>query len=149
MSGPTGPSTHDVPAVPTAQGMPEDVATGFWMWAIALPLMLIGYVVGVALAPGSTPKWLVYSSGALTVVIVGSIVLTFLVLMRHGYRWARSVLTGGGVASVVYVVSHLFGIEGPPVLAVTFAVSTILGAVLIVGGAVLLHRKDAHAYLVR
>jgi hypothetical protein len=53
------------------------------------------------------------------------------------------------VASVIYVGTHLFGIDGPPVLAVGYAVTTILGAVLIIGGAVLLHRKDAHAYLVR
>jgi hypothetical protein len=119
------------------------------MWAVALPLMLIGYVVGVVTTPGPTPPWLVYASAALVAVIVGPIVLTFLILMRHGYRWARSVLTGGGAASVVYVVSHLFGIEAPPVIAVVYAATTIVGVVLIIGGAVLLHRKDAHAYLVR
>jgi hypothetical protein len=130
-------------------GLPEDVATGFWMWVIALPLLMTGYVVGVVTTPGPTPTWLVYASSALFVVIVGSIVLTFLILMRHGYRWARSVLTGGGAASVVYVVSHLFGIEASPVVAVVYAATTIVGVVLIIGGVVLLHRKDAHAYLVR
>jgi hypothetical protein len=119
------------------------------MWVIALPLLLTGYVVGVVTTPGPTPTWLVYAATALFVVIVGPIVLTFLILMRHGYRWARSVLTGGGAASVVYVGSHVFGIEGPPVVAVVYAATTIVGVVLIIGGAVLLHRKDAHAYLVR
>jgi hypothetical protein len=119
------------------------------MWVIALPLLLTGYVVGVVTMPGPTPTWLVYASTALFVVIVGPIVLTFLILMRHGYRWARSVLTGGGAASVVYVGSHLIGFEGPPIAAVGYAATTIVGAVLIVGGVVLLHRKDAHAYLVR
>jgi hypothetical protein len=133
MSAPTGIAPVDIP---------EEVTTGFWMWVIALPLMLTGYVVGTVTSPGPTSTWLVYASTALFVVIVGPIVLTFIILMRHGYRWARSVLTGGGAASVVYVGSHLFGFEGPPA-------TTIVGTVLIIGGAVLLHRKDAHAYLVR
>jgi peptidoglycan/LPS O-acetylase OafA/YrhL len=136
------------PDVP-AGGIPEELTTGFWMWVVALPLMLIGYVLGVVSTPGAAPAWLVYSSAALTVAIIGPIVLTFLILMRRGYRWARSVLTGGGAASVVYVVSHLFGITGTPALAVGYAATTIIGTVLIVGGAVLLHRKDAHGYLVR
>jgi disulfide bond formation protein DsbB len=140
MSAPTGIAPVDIP---------EEVTTGFWMWVIALPLMLTGYVVGTVSSPGSTSTWLVYASTALFVVIVGPIVLTFIILMRHGYRWARSVLTGGGAASVVYVGSHLFGFEGPPVVALVFAATTIVGTVLIIGGAVLLHRKDAHAYLVR
>jgi hypothetical protein len=140
MSAPTGSAPVDVP---------EEVATGFWMWVIALPLMLTGYVVGTLTTPGPTPTWLVYASTALFVVIVGPIVLTFIILTRHGYRWARSVLTGGGAASVVYVLSHLFQLEGPPVVAFVYAATTIVGTVLIIGGAVLLHRKDAHAYLVR
>ncbi|WP_319450888.1 MULTISPECIES: hypothetical protein [unclassified Mycobacterium] len=140
MSAPTGKAPVDIP---------EEVATGFWMWVIALPLMLIGYVVGTVTNSGPTPTWLVYATTALFVAIVGPIVLTFIILMRHGYRWARSVLTGGGAASVVYVLSHLFQLEGPPVVAFVYAAATIVGTVLIVGGAVLLHRKDAHAYLVR
>jgi hypothetical protein len=130
-------------------GLPEEVATGFWMWVIALPLLLTGYVLGVATTPSPTPTWLVWASTAWFVAVVGPIVLTFLILLRHGYRWPRSVLTGGGAASVVYVCSHLFGIEAPPIVAVSYAATTIVGAVLIIGGAVLLHRKAAHAYLVR
>jgi hypothetical protein len=140
VSAPTGASP---------EGIPEDLATGFWMWVIALPLMLTGYVVGGVTTTGPTPAWLVHASAAMFVVIVGPIVLTFLILMRRGYRWARSVLMGGGAASVVYVISHLFGIQLPPVAAVVYAATTIVGAVLIIGGAVLVHRKDAHAYLVR
>jgi hypothetical protein len=139
----------NVPTGGAPVDIPEEVATGFWMWVIALPLMLTGYVVGTVTAPSPTPRWLVYASTALFVVIVGPIVLTFIILMRHGYRWARSVLTGGGAASVVYVLSHLFQLEGAPVVAFGYAATTIVGTVLIMGGAVLLHRKDAHAYLVR
>jgi hypothetical protein len=130
-------------------GIPEEVATGFWMWIVALPLMLTGYVVATVTTPSPTPTWLVYASTALFAVIVGSIVLTFIILVRHGYRWARSVLTGGGAASVVYVIPHLFQIDGQPISAVVFAATSIVGIVLIIGGAVLLHRKDAHDYLVR
>jgi hypothetical protein len=83
------------------------------------------------------------------VVILASVVLTFQILMRHGYRWARTLLTGGGVAAVVYVASSLFTVERPTAAAVTYAVSAIGGSVLIVGGVYLLHRKDAHAFFTR
>jgi tetrahydromethanopterin S-methyltransferase subunit C len=69
--------------------------------------------------------------------------------MRHGYRWARTLLTGGGVATVVYAATSLFTVDRPAGVAVTYAVSAILGSVLIVGGVFLLHRKDAHAFFTR
>jgi hypothetical protein len=69
--------------------------------------------------------------------------------MRQGYRWARTVLTGGGIASVVYTGTNLFTVDRPPAAAVAYAVTAIVGAVLIVGGVYLLHRKDAHAFFTR
>ena len=137
------------PTAGSPEKVPDDVVTGFWLWAIALPLMLTGYVVAVVGTPGSSPVWLVNATTAVFAVITAAIVTTFLILLRHGYRWARTLLTGGGVASVVYVSTNLFGFEAPPVLAVLHAVTSIVGSVLIVGGVVLLHRKDAHAFLVR
>ena len=137
---------------PTAgwpEDVPEDVVTGFWLWAIALPLMLTGHVVGVVGTAGPTQAWLVNATTAVIAVNTAAIVATFLILLRHGYRWARTLLTGGGAAYVVYVGTNLFGFEAPPVVAVLYAVTSIVGSVLIVGGLVLLHRKDAHAFLVR
>ena len=46
--------------------------------------------------------------------VLAAIVVTFLFLMRQGYRWARTLLTGGGVASVVYVGTSLFTVDRPP-----------------------------------
>lgn len=140
MSGPSSDSPKDVP---------EDVITGFWLWVIALPFMLTGYVVAVVSAPGPTPAWLVNASVAVFAVNTAAIVSTFLILMRQGYRWARTALTGGGAASVVFVCSNLLRSDAPPAVAVAFAVAAIVGSVLIVGGMFVLHRKDAHDYFVR
>jgi hypothetical protein len=128
---------------------PEDVDTGFWLWVAALPLMMVGQIMdAVRTRNQGLPDPLVAVS-VVFVVILAAVVLTFQILMRHGYRWARTVLTGGGIASVVYVVSSLFSVERPTAAAVTYAASAILGSVLIVGGAYLLHRKDAHAFFTR
>jgi hypothetical protein len=85
----------------------------------------------------------------LFVFIIAAVVVTFLFLMRLGYRWARTLLTGGGVASVVYAGTSLFSIDRAAAPAVVYALSAIVGSVLIVGGVFLLHRKDAHAFFVR
>jgi hypothetical protein len=127
---------------------PEDVDTGFWLWVVALPLMVAGHLVDLLTTETGLPGPLVGVS-VVFVVVLAAVVLTFLILMRHGYRWARTVLTGGGLASVVYVTTSLFGAERPTAAAVTYAISAILGSVLIVGGAYLLHRKDAHAFFTR
>ncbi|MEO3758655.1 hypothetical protein ABGB19_10280 [Mycobacterium sp. B14F4] len=128
---------------------PEDVDTGFWLWVVALPLMVTGHLVDVVVTrePGLPGPLL--AASVVFVVVLAAVVVTFAVLMRHGYRWARTVLTGGGLASVVYVASNLFSVERPAGAAVIYAVTAILGSVLIVGGAYLLHRKDAHAYFTR
>jgi hypothetical protein len=126
-----------------------DVDTGFWLWVAALPLMVIGYVVDVVTSPARSGSALIYAAAGLFAAVLCAIVVTFLVLMRAGYRWARTVLTGGGLAAIVYVASRLFTVDWPPVAAVVCAVTGIVGSVLIGGGMVLLHRKDAHEYFTR
>lgn len=128
---------------------PEDVVTGFWLWVAALPLMMAGYVTAVVSAPQDTPAWIVNASTAVFAVNTTAIVATLLILLRVGYRWARTLLTGGGAASVVYVATNVFGYDGPEPAAVVFAVTSIIGSVLIAGGIYLLHRKDAHDYFTR
>jgi hypothetical protein len=131
------------------QARPHDVDTGFWLWLVALPLMVTGYVIDVVATPAQHLAAIVYAVSVVFVAVMAAVVATFLILMRHGYRWARTVLTGGGVASVVYAATSLFTVDRPPVAALTYAVTAIFGSVLIVGGAFLLHRKDAHAFFTR
>jgi hypothetical protein len=130
------------------QTRPVDVDTGFWLWVTALPLMVIGYVVDLV-ATEPHPPMIVYAISVVFVVVLAAVVLTFLILMRHGYRWARTLLTGGGIASVVYSATNLFNVDRPTAAAVAYAITAIVGSVLIVGGVVLLHRKDAHAFFTR
>lgn len=128
---------------------PVDVDTAFGLWLTALPLMVTGQAVDTALAPNVPGGFLAYAATAVFLVLVVAVVVTFLLLMRQGYRWARTLLTGGGVASVVYVVSSLFTIQRGTAAAVTFAITGIFGSVLILGGVYLSHRKDAHAFFTR
>jgi hypothetical protein len=128
---------------------PVDVDTGFWLWLAALPLLVIGYVVDLVTIPFQRTPTIVYAISAVFVVVVSAVVVTFLILMRHGYRWARTVLTGGGIASVVYTATSLFTVDRATPAAITFAVTAIIGSVLIAGGVYLLHRKDAHAFFTR
>ena len=133
----------------TEPGRPVDVDTGFWLWVAALPLMVIGYVVDLAVTEVKHPPIIVYAISAVFVVVMSAVVVTFLILMRHGYRWARTTLTGGGIASVVYTATSLFTVDRPPAAAVIYAITSIVGSVSIVGGVFLLHRKDAHAFFTR
>ena len=135
------------PVEPPAR--PEDVDTGFWLWVAALPLMVIAHIVDLIDTASRRLPTAVLAMSLLFVVILAAVVLTFQILMRHGYRWARTLLTGGGVTAVVYVATSLFTVERPTAAAVTYAVSGILGSVLIAGGVFLLHRKDAHAFFTR
>ena len=100
----------DEQAQPTAR--PLDVDTGFWLWVAALPLMVVGYFVDLVATADRHLPMAVIAMSAVFVFILSSVVLTFLILMRHGYRWTRTLLTGGGVASVVYFATSLF--TGPP-----------------------------------
>jgi hypothetical protein len=131
------------------KGRPLDVDTGFWLWLAALPLLVTGYVVDVVVSPRGHAPLFVYAISAVFVLVVSAIVVTFLLLMRQGYRWARTLLTGGGITSVVYALTSLFTVDRPTPAAVIFAVSGIVGSVLVAGGVFLLHRKHAHAYFTR
>lgn len=127
---------------------PPDIDTGFWLWVAALPLMVIGYVIDMLTSerPLSVPVLLV---NAVFLVALVAVVVTFLILMRQGYRWARTTLTGGAIAAVAFTVSSLFTVErSAAVAAVGFAVAAIFGSVLIAGGVFLLHRRDANVYFI-
>jgi hypothetical protein len=142
VTGPVEPG----PQPPTR---PVDVDTGFWLWLVAVPLMVLGYVadlVGSSNGHRATP--LLVAQGLFTSVLC-AIVVTFLILMRAGYRWARTVLTGGAIATVVYVGIRLFTVTWPPMYAVACGVAGIIGSVLIAGGMFLLHRSDSHNYFTR
>ncbi len=132
---------------PHGSSRPEDVDTGFWLWVAALPLMLAGYVCDVLTSPVVSP--FVIAVNAIFVVVIATVVVTFLVLMRAGYRWALTVLTTGAIASIVYTVSSLLSVQRPAVPAVIYAGSVIVGGVMLAGGVVLLHRRNANAYFTR
>jgi len=126
---------------------PDDVVTAFWLWTVALPLMIIGHISDVVAGPVSAP--VLIGMSVLLALVVGAVVLTFLILMRAGYRWARTVLTAGALFSIVYTTASLFTAQRGTAAALIYAVTGITGAVLLGGGIVLLHRKDADAYFTR
>ena len=132
-----------------SEGRPADVDTGFWLWLVAVPLMVVGYLVDMVSTQHPRPPAVIFFLSGMFIFVVGAVVVTFLFLMRQGYRWARTVLTGGGVASVVYAGTSLFSIDRPTTAALLYAICVIFGSVLIAGGVFLLHRKDAHAFFVR
>lgn len=143
MTGPVPPRPSE------SQTRPVDVDTGFWLWVVALPLMVAGYIadtVGSSIGHAST---LLYIASGLFTGVLCAIVVAFLILMRAGYRWARTTLTGGGIAAVVYIGIRLFTVNWPPAVAVICGITGIVGSVLIAGGMFLLHRSDAHAYFTR
>lgn len=131
------------------QGRPHDVVTGFWLWATAMPLVVGGYVINTLSSPLRTTSGYVNAISVLMMLAVTAIAATFLFLLWHGYRWARSLLTGGAVASVVYLTTSLFVTGREAGAAVGFAACAIVGSVLIAGGTYLLHRPDSHAYFTR
>ena len=143
MNEPTGDSKED------ASGVPEDVVTGFWLWVAALPLMVTGYGVDLVTGPAKAQSWIVYAVSGVFVFIVAAVVVTFLILMRHGYRWALTLLTGAGATTVVFTAVGLFATDRPEAAALVYAATGIVGSVLIAGGAYLLHRKDAHAFFTK
>lgn len=126
---------------------PDDVVTGFWLWMAALPLLVTCYLTDVITSPIGVP-FLVAFAVFIAIVLV-AVVLTFLILMRSGYRWARTLLTAGAITSIAFVAVNLFATQRPVIGAVVYAVSGIVGAVLIAGGIYLLHRVDSHAYFTR
>ncbi|HEU4362912.1 MAG TPA: hypothetical protein VFR27_15615 [Mycobacterium sp.] len=143
------PAPPPPPDRPQRPPRPADVDTGFWLWLAALPVLTIGYLVNSIASPEIGRVGALYPVVALIAVLVGALVVTFLILMRSGYRWARTALTGGGVAAVVYAVSGVFDADQRPAVAVTSAITGIVGSVLIAGGTFLLHRSDAQEYFTR
>ncbi|MCV7320372.1 hypothetical protein H7K00_14190 [Mycolicibacterium confluentis] len=136
-----------MPPARNPQQRPEDVVTGFWLWVVALPLLIVGYLTDAVTSRASVPVVVAFS--VFVAVILVAVVVTFLILMRSGYRWARTVLTAGGLASIVNVLFNLFAGERSEAGAVIYAVTGIFGAVLVAGGIYLLHRPEAHAYFTR
>ena len=144
----TGPSAAGAPP------RPADVDTGFWLWLVALPLLLIGQVVDIFTAgtgTGTAAGSSMYVAIATTAIVlaVGAVVATFLWLMRSGYRWTRTLLTGGGLATIFYTLASLFGAVREPMAAVVFAVTGIVGSVLIAGGVYLLHLPESTRFFTR
>lgn len=145
----TGPVPPRPAGPPEPQTRPVDVDTGFWLWVAALPLMVIGYVADMVGSSAGRGSAVLYVASGLFTAVVCAIVVTFLILMRAGYRWARTVLSGGATATVVYVGIRLFTVTWPPMYAVACGVAGITGSVLIAGGMFLLHRSDSHNYFTR
>ena len=129
---------------------PADVDTGFWLWMAALPLLITGQIVDIYYTETTTGASMAVGvlSTAFTFA-VGAVVLTVLLLMRSGYRWTRTMLTGGGLATIFYTLASLITVVRPTLSAVVFAVTGIVGSVLIGGGIYLLHRTDSHRFFTR
>ncbi|MEI6253989.1 MAG: hypothetical protein WCP30_14400 [Mycobacteriaceae bacterium] len=134
------------PPPPPAPPRPVDVDTGFWLWLAAVPLMVLGQLADGYVVSRTTNSPSVLVTTALLAVIIGGVVVTFIVLMRSGYRWTRTLLTAGGVATILYTAASLLGTPRPPLPAVVYAVTGIIGAVLIGGGIFLLHRPDSNKF---
>jgi len=150
VTGPVPPRPEGAPSNgPKPQIRPVDVDTGFWLWLAALPLMVVGYVADIVGSAAGRGSAVLYVASGLFTAVLCAIVVTFMILMRAGYRWARTVLTGGGVATVVYIGTRLFTVSWPPTFALICGVAGIVGSVLIAGGIFLLHRSDAQAYFTR
>lgn len=147
----SSPENRQAPLTPTGPPPPRppDVDLGFWLWVIALPLLVIGYVTDAVTLPQTRNSVVVLAITVLFICVLTAVVITFLILMRQGYRWARTLLTGGGLVGIVSVATGVFNTDRPAVGAVVFAVTGIIGAVLIAGGIFLLHRKEAHEFFTR
>ncbi len=131
-------------------GRPEDVDTGFWLWTAALVLMVVGYLIDAFTGSGSgVQQSVTVVFSIMFLVVLSSIVAAFLVLMRQGYRWARTLLTSGGIVSVLHAISSLLTGQREDAAAVGYAVTAIVGSVLIAGGLYLLYRKDADGFFTR
>ena len=92
VTGPVEPGRRP----PEPQTRPVDVDTGFWLWLVALPLMVVGYVADILGSSNGHGARRCYIASGLFTGVLCAIVVTFLILMRAGYRWARTTLTGGG-----------------------------------------------------
>lgn len=139
---PTGPT-------PTASPRPVDVDTGFWLWLAAVPLMVVGQLADAYVAAEQVGSSNVFVATAFVGVIIGGVVVALLALTRSGYRWARTLLTAGGLVTIVFTAASLLGTSRPTVPALIYAVTGIFGSVFIAGGIYLLHRPDSHRFFIR
>ncbi len=131
-------------------GRPDDVDTGFWLWTAALVLMVVGFLIDVFTASMTgVQRSMTVVFSTMFMVVLSSIVVALLILMRQGYRWARTVLTSGALVSMLHSVISLLTGQRQDAAAVGYAVTAILGSVLIAGGLYLLHRKDANGFFTR
>ncbi len=128
---------------------PLDVDTGFWLWLVAVPLMVIGQLADAYVAAKTAGSSYVFVLSAFVAAILGGVVVGFLALLRSGYRWARTLLTAGGLVTIFFTLANLFSTTRPPLPAVIYAVTGIFGSVFIAGGIFLLHRPDSHRFFVR
>ncbi len=133
-------------SVPKA-GRPKDIDTAFWLWVAGLLLMVAGYISDAVTGPRSSSFLVVLT--VIFAVVLTTVVVTFLMLMRAGYRWARTVLVAGALASIVYTVNSLLTASRSTTAALIYAGCGIVGVVLLAGGVYLLHRKDANAFFTR
>ena len=131
----------------TGTDRPSDVDTAFWLWLIALPLLVAGYISEAVTRSQSLPVVVAFT--VVFAVLLAAVVLTFLLLLRGGYRWVRTVLVAGALATIVYTVSSLFTVPRDTVPALIYAGTGIIGMVLLAGGIFLVHRKDADAFFTR
>ena len=147
----TAPPPAPPPGAPPAVTPPRpvDVDTGFWLWLVAVVLMVIGQLADAYVAAQAANSMFLFFTTAVVGAIVGGVVVGLMALMRSGYRWARTLLTGGGLATIFFTVASLFGTPRPTVPAVIFAATGIFGSVFIAGGIYLLHRPDSHRFFVR
>lgn len=135
---------------PSPTGRPDDVDTGFWLWAVALVLMVVGYLIDLLTGSGTgVQRSVTVVFSVMFLVVLSAIVVAFLMLMRQGYRWARTLLTSGGIVTVLHAISSLLTGERQAAAAMGYAVTAIVGSVLIAGGLYLLHRKDADGFFLR
>lgn len=86
-----------------------DVDTGFWLWLDRAAAVDDQQTRGLRRGGAGDRKMVVVATTFLTVGL-GVIVLTFLLLMRSGYKWTRTLLTAGGVATIVYTAVTLLGV---------------------------------------
>ena len=136
------------PPTPTPP-RPVDVDTGFWLWLTAVPLLVVGQFADGLTAETNVDRTIVIAVAAFFALAIGGVVVGLLFVLRAGYRWARTVLTAGGVATIVYTAMSLLGVPRQPLAAVVYAVTGIIGCVLIGGGIYLLHRPDSHRFFIR
>ncbi len=133
---------------PGAPERPVDVDTGFWLWLVAVPLMVTGQLADAFVASRSAGSAHMFVVTAFLAAILGGVVVGFLALLRSGYRWARTLLTTGGLVTIFFTATNLLSPARPPVPAVVYAVTGIFGSVFIAGGIYLLHRPDSHRFFV-